>query len=163
MLTFKTSCGMFHMVLKRRWLKSRPGAALLSRVSRDLTLGLYGLGYFRYAASAINSQGWLVGRGFIFKGSTYLTLYAVTTLPECVHIWPLLHSCQTLRPVLFPFQHRVGIGIRTRTLKKKKLVVIATKTRYKMAAEERSMPSSDPARVSCNWAAIGVKRSLIGI
>ena len=71
-LTFKTSFGMLHMVLKRRWLKSLPGADLLSRVSKDLTLGLCGLGYFRYAASAINSQGWLGGEDLYLQDLSVL-------------------------------------------------------------------------------------------
>ena len=56
-LTFNTSGGTLHTVQKRRWLNSRLGVSLLSNVSRDFTLGLWGLGYFLYAASTISSQG----------------------------------------------------------------------------------------------------------
>ena len=57
--TFSTIAGTLHIEVKRRWLYSLLGVILLSSVSNDLTLGLWGLGYFLYAASTITSQGWL--------------------------------------------------------------------------------------------------------
>ena len=56
-LTFSTSGGTFHKVEKSRWLYNFPPLTLLSSVSRPITLGFCGLGYFLYAALTITSHG----------------------------------------------------------------------------------------------------------
>ena len=58
-VTFNTSGGTFHKVENSRWLYNFPPLTLLSSVSRAITLGFWGLGYFLYAARAITSHGWL--------------------------------------------------------------------------------------------------------
>ena len=61
--TLSAMVGKFHNVQNMRWLNScrtaGPEVTLLSMMSRELMLLLYGLGYFLNAASAILSHGWL--------------------------------------------------------------------------------------------------------